>query len=60
MRRRFWLGDFDPPDLAATREKRIELLPDQLGEHLLEHCVEEIRILAASLPDLYARETGKQ
>ena len=59
MRSRFWLGDFDPPDIAPTREKTIELLPDKMGQGLLKHCVEEMRTLATFLPGLYARETGK-
>jgi len=56
MRSRFWLGDFDPPDLAPTSRKRIELIPDELGRHLLKHCMEEMRTLAAFLPGLYPRE----
>lgn len=59
MRSRFWLGDFDPPDIAPTREKRIELISDTVGQGLLRHCIEEMRILATFLPDLYKRETGK-
>jgi hypothetical protein len=60
MRSRFWLGDFDPPDLAPTRQKSIELIPDELGQHLLKHCIEEMRTLAAFLPDLYTRETRRE
>lgn len=60
MRSRFWLGDFDPPDIASTPERKIALIPDELGEGLLKHCVEEMRTLAAFLPDLYAREAGAE
>jgi hypothetical protein len=59
MRSRFWLGDFDPPDLAPSREKKIELLPDGLGRGLLQHCVEEMRILAAFLPQLHSEEKSR-
>lgn len=58
MRSRFWLGDVDPPDLAPNREVRIEMFPDEMGQAVLEHCIEEMRILATFLPDLYKRETG--
>ncbi len=60
MRSRFWLGDMDPPDLAPTREARIELFPDEAAQALLKHCIEEMRTLATFLPDLYERETGKE
>ena len=58
MRSRFWLGDFDPPELAATREQRIERVPDRLGWGLLKHCHEEMSYLAGFLPELYAKEAG--
>ena len=60
MRSRFWLGDMDPPGLASTRDMRIQLFPDTMGQSLLTHCMEEMRILAALLPDLYQRESGKE
>ena len=60
MRSRFWLGDVDPPDIAPTREARIELFPDKTGQALLQHCIEEMRSLAGFLPDLYKRESGKE
>ena len=60
MRSRFWLGDMDPPDLAPNREAKIELFPDEVGLALLTHCIEEMRILAAFLPDLYKRETANE
>jgi len=58
MRSRFWIGDFDPPELATTREQRIERVPDRLGQGLLKHCHEEMSYLAGFLPELYAKETG--
>ncbi len=60
MRSRFWLGDFDPPDIAPTPQGRTELIPDQLGQDLLKHCMEEMRTLASFLPALYRRETGEE
>ena len=60
MRSRFWLGDMDPPDLAPTREAKIELFPDEVGLALLTHCIEEMRTLATFLPDLYKRETANE
>jgi len=39
---------------------RIQLFPDTMGQSLLTHCMEEMRILAALLPDLYQRESGKE
>ena len=56
MRSRFWLGDFDPPELAPDRESRIQMFPDRVGEGLLRHCHEEMTYLAGFLPDLYAKE----
>ena len=58
MRSRFWLGDFDPPELAPSREARIALFPDRVGEGLLKHCHEEMSYLAGFLPALHAREAG--
>jgi hypothetical protein len=60
MRSRFWLGDFDPPEIAATREQRIERMPDHLARGLLKHCHEEMSYLAAFLPELYAQERRAQ
>ena len=59
MRSRFWLGDFDPPEIAPGREGRLALFPDTVGSALLKHCHEEITYLAALLPELYAKETGQ-
>jgi hypothetical protein len=59
MRSRFWLGDFDPPALAAERDARIALVPDRIGPALLRHCHEEMSYLAAFLPALYERR-GKR
>lgn len=56
MRSRFWLGDVDPPDLAPTPERKIEMVPDVVAEPLLNHCIEEMRTLASFLPELYERE----
>ena len=56
MRSRFWIGDFDPPEIASTRQERLERVPDRLGWGLLKHCHEEMSYLAAFLPDLYAKE----
>jgi DAPG hydrolase PhiG domain len=56
MRSRFWLGDFDPPALASTREARIQAFPDRVGAALHKHCNEEMGYLAQFLPGLYARE----
>lgn len=58
MRSRFWIGDFDPPELAPDRATRIELIPDRIGQGLLKHCHEEMSYLAAFLPVLYKRETS--
>lgn len=57
MRSRFWLGDFDPPQLAPDRDARIRLFPDRVGEGLLKHCHEEMSYLAGFLPELHAKET---
>jgi hypothetical protein len=59
MRSRFWLGDFDPPELAADREARIAAFPDRVGQGLLVHCREEMTYLAGFLPDLHARERAR-
>lgn len=56
MRSRFWLGDFDPPEMASTREARMALVPDVLGAGLHKHCNEEMAYLAAFLPKLHAEE----
>ncbi len=56
MRSRFWLGDFDPPEMAPDRETLVQLVPDRLGEGLLKHSHEEMSYLAGFLPGLYARE----
>jgi hypothetical protein len=56
MHSRFWIGDFDPSEIADTREARMALLPDHLGLGVLKHCHEEMGYLAAFLPGLYARE----
>jgi len=57
MRSRFWLGDTDPPAMAASREARINLFPDLAGSGLHRHCNEEMGYLAEFLPRLYQRET---
>ena len=57
MRSRFWFGDYEP-DIATTREQRMELVPDRLGWGLVKHCHEEMSYLAGFLPDLFARETS--
>ena len=54
MRSRFWLGDFDPPELAPDAESRRSLFPDSAGEGLVKHCHEEMSYLAQFLPGLYA------
>jgi hypothetical protein len=59
MRSRFWLGDFDPPQIAPTREVRAQLFPDRVGAGLHKHCNEEMAYLAQFLPSLYADETGR-
>ncbi len=56
MRSRFWLGDFDPLEVAPDRESRIQLFPDRVGKGLLKHCAEEMTYLAGFLPGLYAKE----
>ena len=56
MRSRFWLGDFDPPEIAPDAASRTKLFPDSVGEGLLKHCHEEMSYLAGFLPDLHARE----
>ena len=57
MRSRFWLGDFDPPEMAPDPEARANLFPDRVGAGILRHCHEEMTYLAGFLPDLHARET---
>jgi hypothetical protein len=57
MRSRFWLGDMDPPELAPDPEARIALFPDEVGQALLKHCIEEMEFLSICLPDLYAGHT---
>jgi hypothetical protein len=56
MRSRFWLGDFDPREMAPDREAGMQLFPDRMGEALLKHH-EEMSYLAGFLPALYAHET---
>lgn len=58
MRSRFWLGDFDPAEIAPNRDARVALFSDAMGAGLLRHCHEEMSYLAGFLPKLYARETG--
>jgi hypothetical protein len=58
MRSRFWLGDFDPKEMAPDSESRINLFPDRVGDGLQQHCHEEMTYLAGFLPALYAKETG--
>ncbi len=58
MRSRFWVGDFDPPEVAPDREARIRLVPDSLGPGLLQHCHEEMSYLAGFLPEFYARHNS--
>ena len=54
MRRRFWLGEFDPlPDPKPTEQAMRQLVPDSLGAGLHAHSSEEMGILAANLPTLY-------
>jgi hypothetical protein len=57
MRSRFWLGDMDPPELAPDPETRIALFPDEVGQGLLKHCIEEMEFLSTFLADLYAKHT---
>jgi hypothetical protein len=55
MRSRFWIGDFDPPSIAPDRETRLQRISDSVGPAVLQHCHEEMTILAGFLPELYAR-----
>ena len=55
MRSRFWLGDFEPAEIAPDRETRMQLFPDTAGVGLLQHCHEEMSYLASFLPALYAK-----
>jgi DAPG hydrolase PhiG domain len=55
MRSRFWIGDFDPPDIAPDPETRRRLISDSVGPAVLQHCHEEMTILAGFLPELYAQ-----
>lgn len=57
MRSRFWLGDMDPPELAPDPEARIALFPDEVGQALLKHCIEEMEFLSICLPSLCAGHT---
>ncbi len=56
MRSRFWLGDFDPPEMAPDPETRMQIFPDRVGQGLVKHCKEEMTYLAGFLPELYATE----
>ncbi len=55
MRSRFWLGDFDPPEVAPDPAARTAAFPDTVGEALLKHCHEEMSYLAGFLPELYEK-----
>jgi hypothetical protein len=57
MRSRFWLGDFEPQEVAPTPEVRGQLFPDRVGAGLHKHRNEEMAYLAQFLPDLYRKET---
>jgi hypothetical protein len=62
MRSRFWLGDFDPVDgehIAKTPEERAKMVDPSMVSGLLKHATEEMAILAAQLPDLYAKHSAK-
>ena len=59
MRSRFWLGDFDPPEIASDAAARAQAFPDAAGEGLLRHCHEEMSYLAGFLPGLYAKHAGR-
>ncbi len=55
MRSRFWIGDFDPPNIAPDPETRRQRVSDSVGPAVLQHCHEEMTILAGFLPEFYAR-----
>jgi hypothetical protein len=53
MRSRFWLGDLDGIDGPITPETRQAIATDKLAIGLLQHCCEEMSLLASFLPKLY-------
>lgn len=53
MRSRFWLGDIEGMDREITPELRRSVATDALAVGLLQHCCEEMSILASFLPKLY-------
>lgn len=57
IRSRFWLGDFEPAEIAPDEAVRNDLFPDRVGEGLMRHCHEEMTYLAGFLPGLHARNT---
>jgi hypothetical protein len=59
MRSRFWLGDFDPPELAPDAAARTNAFPDTTGEGLVKHCHEEMSYLAGFLPGLYSQHADR-
>lgn len=53
MRSRFWLGDIEGIDAPVTPQLRREVIPDAFGQGLLQHCCEEMALLAGFLPTVY-------
>jgi hypothetical protein len=55
LRSHFYLGH-DFPDLGITPEQALEIVPDDLGTALLQHCYNEFTFLSRFLPSLYVAE----
>lgn len=51
----FLLGQ-DLADLGVTPEKAAEIVSDELGRGLLQHCYNEFTFLSRFLPSLYIAE----
>lgn len=71
MRSRFWLGMVAKRDgneqvasiegvIANTYLARRLAISESAANDLMNHCIEEMRILAGFLPELYAAETGAE
>ncbi len=56
MRSRFWLGDVDGVSDPAARAA---VVPAGLAAGLMQHCAEEMAILASKLPELYKMHLSK-
>ena len=55
LRTHFFLGA-DLPALGVSRERMIEIFPDEQAPNLLQHCFDEFTFLSRFLPSLWAGE----